>query len=115
MKIAKNLTHIKGTIGELLACVVLFFKGYKILKRNFKLLNTAQIDILAEKNSIIYIIEVKYRKKAEDCIIAISHSQAGRLQQSAIQLAKKYKRQVVIDGMFFSLDKPFVKHHKNIF
>ena len=115
MKIAKNLTHFKGDLFEHLACIILFMKGYKILKRNFKISSTAQIDILALKNDVISIVEVKFRKKMENSLIAISYSQANRLKASRIQLAKKYKKQVVIDAMFFSLDKPYCLHKKNIF
>ena len=115
MKIAKNLTYYKGLIFEYLACLVLFIKGYKILKRDYRNKATSQIDVVALKNDVIYLIEVKYRKKFDSSINAISIGQQKRLQKSAIFFAKKYKKQVLIDGMFFSLDYPFCVHKKNIF
>lgn len=115
MKIAKNLTYYKGLFFELFACLILLIKGYKILKRDYKARNTSQIDVLALKNNKIRVIEVKYRKKSIDCICAISHSQEQRIKKSAINISKKYNKQVVIDGMFFSLDFPYLLHKRNIF
>ncbi|HAG52856.1 MAG TPA: hypothetical protein DCL21_03620 [Alphaproteobacteria bacterium] len=115
MKIAKNLTYYKGLFFELFGCFVLFMKGYKILKRNYKTSATSQIDILALKYDIIRVVEVKYRKKFDNSINAISPAQAKRLQKSAINIAKKYKKATVVDAMFFSLDKPYISHKKNIF
>lgn len=115
MKIAKNLTYYKGLFFECLACLILFIKGYKILKRDYKDKTTSQIDVVALKNGVIYLIEVKYRKKFDSSISAISIGQQKRLQRSAIMMAKKYKKQVLIDGIFFSLDYPFYVHKKNIF
>jgi len=114
MKNAKKLNNIKGYIAEVLACFILRLKGYNILKRNYKAQNTAQIDILVEKNNIIRLVEVKYRKKFSDCLEAISWGQQKRIKFSAYNISKKYKRDVVIDGMFFSKEFPFCKHKKNI-
>ncbi|MCP4354940.1 MAG: YraN family protein [Proteobacteria bacterium] len=115
MKNAKKLNIVKGYTCEVLACFILRLKGYRVLKRNFKQRNTAQIDILAEKNNKISLIEVKYRKQFSNCIEAISLGQKQRIKLSAFNISKKYKKEVTIDGMFFAKEAPFFKHKKNIF
>lgn len=114
MKNAKKLNNIKGTACEVLASIVLSLKGYKVLKRDYKARNTAQVDIIAEKDGVIRLIEVKFRKRFEDCLAAISFKQQIRLRMSAYNISKKYKKTVVIDGMFFTLQYPFLIHKKNI-
>lgn len=113
MKKAKSI--YKGIIFEYIACYILLIKGYKILKRNFKRKNTAQIDILAQKHkNQIILCEVKYRKKFDNAIIAISPSQKQRIYKTAQTLQKQYKCQVQIDAMFFYSHFPFFTHKKNI-
>lgn len=115
MKIAKDLRFYKGLIAEILGCLWLILKGYKVLKWNYKTNATAQIDIVAVKNGVLRVVEVKYRKKFIDAFDAISYAQKKRLQHSARHLATKYKKDVVIDGLYFTLEKPFISHKKNIF
>ena len=50
----------KGHIGEEFACKYIFNKGYQILERNFRL-KTGEIDIIAKKDDLLVIIEVKTR------------------------------------------------------
>lgn len=50
-----------GNLGELIATVYLFLKGYHIIHRNF-LVKGGEIDIIAEKKDEIVIVEVKTRK-----------------------------------------------------
>lgn len=50
-----------GNIGEFIASAYLILKGYRILCRNF-LVKGGEIDIIAEKNDVIVIVEVKTRK-----------------------------------------------------
>ncbi|SIQ07807.1 putative endonuclease [Chryseobacterium sp. RU37D] len=49
-----------GKLAEDLAAEYLIKKGYKILTRNFRF-QKAEIDILAEKDNLVIIIEVKAR------------------------------------------------------
>lgn len=50
-----------GEIAENLAADYLARSGYKILERNFRYLKS-EIDIIAEKDGVVIIIEVKARK-----------------------------------------------------
>ncbi len=49
-----------GEFGEKVAAFYLEKKGYKILKRNFRI-KGGEIDIIAEKDGIITFVEVKTR------------------------------------------------------
>ena len=49
-----------GGFGENLAATYLIKNGYKILERNF-VFERAEIDIIAEKNNTLVIVEVKTR------------------------------------------------------
>lgn len=49
-----------GEFGEKVAAFYLEKKGYKILKRNFRI-KGGEIDIIAEKDGIIAFVEVKTR------------------------------------------------------
>lgn len=56
-----------GAAGEDAASNYLQKTGYEVLERNWRV-KAGEIDIIAEKNKIIYFVEVKYRK---------NHSQGG--------------------------------------
>lgn len=49
-----------GKLGEDLAAATLIRKGYEILKRNF-VYEKAEIDIIARKDDLLVIVEVKTR------------------------------------------------------
>ena len=55
---------LSGKDGEEKACNYLKSKKYKILEKNYRCLY-GEIDIIAEYNSTLVIIEVKYRKSAK--------------------------------------------------
>ena len=50
-----------GKKGEKIAAELLLKKGYTILWRNYRYLK-AEIDIIAQKGSILAVVEVKYRR-----------------------------------------------------
>ena len=50
-----------GNQGENQAVKLLAEKGYNILKRNYRVHNVGEIDIIAEKDNDIHIIEVRTR------------------------------------------------------
>ncbi|SDR76003.1 putative endonuclease [Gillisia sp. Hel1_33_143] len=52
-----------GKKGEQLAAEFLISKGYKIVARNFRF-QKAEVDIIARKNNILAIIEVKTRSSS---------------------------------------------------
>lgn len=53
-----------GQLGEDLAVEFLEKNGYKILDRNWRF-QKAEIDIIAQKNSILAVVEVKTRSSIE--------------------------------------------------
>jgi len=53
-----------GKLGEQLAIDYLVEKGYAILNQNYRF-DKAEIDIIAKKQEILAIIEVKTRRNAE--------------------------------------------------
>ena len=76
----------KGKIAEEFASLVLELKGYKILKRNL-FFKRGEIDIVAVKNKILYVFEVKFRKgdsfgKAEEAIDLKKRDKLYKISQS---------------------------------
>jgi putative endonuclease len=55
-----NLKHELGKLGEDLAVKYLINKGYRILQRNYRY-RKAEIDIIARKDGVLAIVEVKSR------------------------------------------------------
>ena len=93
-----------GILAELWVCVYLFFKGYRILQRNFRC-TFGEIDIIATKNSIIVFVEVKKRKTIDQAKFALKKSQQERIKRAA----KYYLRKVHAKGKnkYISLDLRF--------
>ncbi|PJZ78711.1 YraN family protein [Leptospira neocaledonica] len=52
----------KGKEGENLAAGLLLKQGHKILERNFRI-QKGEIDIISEKENVLYFTEVKYWAK----------------------------------------------------
>ena len=50
-----------GKSGEDYACRYLQRRGYKIMARNFRCRRYGEIDIVAQKNGVLYFVEVKTR------------------------------------------------------
>ena len=57
----KEINHILGVQGEILAKQYLIDKGYKILAQNYTT-KIGEIDIVAKINQIIVFVEVKNRQ-----------------------------------------------------
>lgn len=57
----KELNHVLGAQGEILAKQYLIDNGYKILAQNYTT-KIGEIDIIATKNDIIVFVEVKNRQ-----------------------------------------------------
>ena len=75
-------TKHKGHLGELIACMFLFFKGFRILEKRYKT-QCGEIDIIAKKRDLVAFIEVKYRKSEEKCYVAVTDKQLKRIQRAS--------------------------------
>ena len=78
--------NVFGHEGEQIATDFLIKKGYQILKRNYRY-DRAEIDILAQKEDILAIVEVKSRTSdfLEDISQTINPSKIKRLVKAANQ------------------------------
>ena len=56
--------NLTGSTGETLAAVYLSDKGYRILQKNWRH-SRWEVDIIAEKDTILHFIEVKTRRTKE--------------------------------------------------
>lgn len=79
-----------GKLGEQKAVTFLESKGYKICHRNYRYLN-AEIDIVAEKEGILAIVEVKSRNTRflEDISTVISSKKIKLLTMAANHFIEK--------------------------
>ncbi len=57
------MTNLSGAIAENAAAEYIESQGYKVVSRNWRT-TTCEIDIVAKLKSVMYFIEVKYRKNA---------------------------------------------------
>lgn len=57
----KRSAHNYGKYAELLACIYLSLKGYRIVERRYKT-KIGEIDLIAIKNKTVIFIEIKARK-----------------------------------------------------
>jgi len=86
MKISKTSKQITGERGEDYAAGLLQDNGYMILRRNYSVHNTGEIDIIAEKQSDIYFFEVRNRTNRgvfPDSTESVVYSKRKRIMRTA--------------------------------
>ncbi len=83
-----------GKKGEDLACTYLVQKGYKILKRNYRFKHM-EIDIVAEKEGILVVIEVKTRQS--DFMAGPEITVTKSKQKAIIKVANAYIETLTYD------------------
>ena len=106
-----NRNYKLGLFAEILTCIYLMFKGYRIIKWRYKI-SVGEIDILAKKKNLFVIVEVKYRKNSETVMYSISNNQQKRLINSAKWIMREYKTEKIrFDAILIS--KFNIKHIKN--
>jgi len=74
--------HQFGEFAEKFIMIILWIKGYKILKHRFRS-NCGEIDIIAFKNNQIIFIEVKARYKNYHIENILTNHQIVRIKNSA--------------------------------
>jgi len=114
LKLPKNNSNRNYKIGlfaEILTCIYLIFKGYRIIKWRYKI-PIGEIDILTKKKEVFVIVEVKYRKNSELAMYSISNNQQKRLINSAKWIMREYKTEKIrFDAVLISGFN--IKHIKN--
>lgn len=77
----KKNTYMKGILAELYALIILYFKGYRLVKwrmRNY----ISEIDLLMYKNKTLIAIEVKYRPTIETGLYAVNFAQQDKIRRA---------------------------------
>lgn len=75
-------SHRRGHRAELLCCLALWFKGYRILTRRYKT-HQGEIDIVARKGKVLAFIEVKARPDMSKAAEAVNPFQQARMARTA--------------------------------
>lgn len=71
-----------GHLAEIIACIILTLKGYRILKRRFKT-PLGEIDLIASKEKTLILLEVKSRKTIQKALESLTEHQKKRINQAA--------------------------------
>lgn len=81
-----GLARDSGRRGEVLAALLLMLKGYRIL--GFRLASPqGEIDLLAIKDGVLAVVEVKRRTTIETALEAVKPRQRERLRRAAASIA----------------------------
>ncbi len=85
-------TKLVGALGEQIAGRYLRDNGYRILSANYKT-NAGEIDIVAKKDDVLSIVEVKTRKEGGMLPpkAAVDLSKQENLKATAASYANRYK------------------------
>lgn len=108
-----------GKIAELYARMFLRFKGYTILRKNYKTgrgMNIGEVDFIAKKGNMIAFVEVKKRKTVADAAYALSKNQKRRIIRGAELFLKQFPQYRNFDIRFdvVLIAFPFaISHLKN--
>lgn len=96
--------HSTGRRGEQLAEQFLLERGYRIVKRNFRLGRHGEIDLIAYDGATMVFIEVKYRRTAaygapEDAVTTGKRKQLRRIAEGFLAItaleATEYRFDVI--------------------
>jgi len=87
---ARQQAQKRGIVAETLATGFLRLKGYKIVERNYKT-KFGEIDIIARKDDVIAIVEVKARADVQAAIDAVSYAASKRISNAADHWLAKQK------------------------
>lgn len=100
---AKTIKQIIGSKGEDAAVKALESKGFAILKRNFSVHNVGEIDIIAEKESDIYVFEVRARLNRgpfPDSAESVIRSKRNKVMRTAARFIDEqgyYDRNIIFE------------------
>ncbi len=78
--------RLSGRRAEVVAALWLLAKGYRIL--GFRLATPlGEIDLLAQRGSVLAVVEVKRRTNLETALEAVTHEQQARLRRAGAHVA----------------------------
>jgi putative endonuclease len=84
-------SYIKGILSEIYVLAFLILKGYRPVK--WRMRNAAsEIDLIVKKNKILIAIEVKYRRKSDDGLCAITYQQQQNIRRAFEIFSSHYKK-----------------------
>ena len=75
-------SHARGVTAEAAACAALERDGWAVLARRLRTA-AGEIDVVAERDGLLAIVEVKARPKLADAAAALTPRQRGRLLAAA--------------------------------
>ncbi len=81
-------SRLSGRRQEVIAALLLMLKGYRILGFRLKT-PEGEIDLLAQRGSVLAVVEVKSRTTLEAALEAVSYTQRQRLRRAAAALAAR--------------------------
>ena len=114
IKKPRKKTYQQGKLAELIGCIWLTLKGYRIRHWRYKT-PVGEIDIIAQKGQTIIFVEVKRRPSYTAAIESISLWQQHRITQAALWYQAAQKKQWGFSARFdILLVVPWrVHHHMN--
>jgi putative endonuclease len=80
-----------GYWSEVLAAMLLIFKGYRILARRHRT-SVGEIDLIAKRRSKLVFVEVKARQTQDDAAFSLTHRQRLRLLRAAEHFMARNRR-----------------------
>ncbi|GHS92076.1 UPF0102 protein [Alphaproteobacteria bacterium] len=98
-------SYQKGVDAEKHVAFFLERHGYDVLCKRYKT-SVGEIDIVAFKDNILHIVEVKNRKLLHQARVAISEKQKARLAQAAELFLAESAQNLAIEGV--QMDAVFV-------
>ncbi|RMF34840.1 MAG: YraN family protein [Chlorobiota bacterium] len=115
--------HSTGRRGEYLAEQFLLERGYRIVKRNFRLGRHGEIDLIAYDGAALVFIEVKYRRTAtygtpEDAVTADKRQQLRRIAEGFLAITALQAREYRFDVIAIEEEADgsvSIRHWKNAF
>jgi len=110
----KNSRYLRGLIAEYAACLLLFLKGYALLRHRFKN-PKGEVDIVARKGRTIIAVEVKARRQMQQADFAINEYQWRRIERGIWDYVSHNKKYSDFDIRFDAilLSGFQIKHIKN--
>lgn len=83
--------RLAGRRAEWIAALLLMAKGYRILGMRLRT-PQAEIDLAAQRGSVLAVVEVKRRRTLEEALLAVTPAQRARLRRAGAALAERSGR-----------------------